>query len=122
MIVFSVAARRLGMARLCAVLGVSAAPVVEFKLPAPPPPEETPAAPTALEPAAATAAPDTAVEVPAEPSVGRPVTSWLEAQIELARRGFSSGAIDGVGGAQSAAALVAFEKAARRFLSRGLTE
>ena len=110
MIVFSVAARRLGMARLCVVLGVSAAPVVEFKLPAPPPPEETPAAPTALEPAAATAAPDTALEVTAEASVGRPVTSWLEAQIELARRGFSSGAIDGVGGAQSAAALRAFQE------------
>ena len=108
--VISVAARGLGAARLWAALGASAAPVVEFKLPAPPPPEETPVTAPAVEPAAATAAPDPVVEVPAEANVGRPVTSWLEAQIELARRGFSSGAIDGVGGAQSAAALRAFQE------------
>ena len=40
----------------------------------------------------------------------RPVSNWLEAQIELARRGFSSGSIDGVPGAQSAAALRAFQR------------
>ncbi len=40
----------------------------------------------------------------------RPVNNWLEAQIELARRGFSSGSIDGVRGAQSAAALRAFQR------------
>ena len=40
----------------------------------------------------------------------RPVESWLEAQIALARRGFSAGPIDGVGGAQSAAALRAFQQ------------
>jgi lipoprotein-anchoring transpeptidase ErfK/SrfK len=38
-----------------------------------------------------------------------PVENWLEAQIELARRGFSSGAIDGVRGAQTVAALKAFQ-------------
>jgi lipoprotein-anchoring transpeptidase ErfK/SrfK len=46
----------------------------------------------------------------------RPVETWLEAQIELARRGFSGGSIDGVRGPQSAAALRAFQRAA------GLTE
>jgi lipoprotein-anchoring transpeptidase ErfK/SrfK len=40
----------------------------------------------------------------------RPVESWLEAQIALARRGFSAGPIDGVGGGQSAAALRAFQQ------------
>ncbi|HEY9250138.1 MAG TPA: peptidoglycan-binding domain-containing protein, partial [Rariglobus sp.] len=40
----------------------------------------------------------------------RPVESWLEAQIALARRGFSCGPIDGVAGAQSAAALRAFQE------------
>ena len=108
--VFFVAARWLCVARLCATLGVSAAPVVEFKLPAPPPSGEISTSATTLEPVAEIAAPEPVVEVPAEVSVGRPVTSWLEAQIELARRGFSSGAIDGVGGAQSAAALRAFQE------------
>ncbi|WP_438481689.1 L,D-transpeptidase family protein [Oleiharenicola lentus] len=39
-----------------------------------------------------------------------PVSNWLEVQIELARRGFSSGSIDGVRGAQSAAAMKAFQR------------
>jgi lipoprotein-anchoring transpeptidase ErfK/SrfK len=39
----------------------------------------------------------------------RPVESWLEAQIALARHGFSCGPIDGVAGVQSAAALRAFQ-------------
>ncbi len=42
----------------------------------------------------------------------RPVETWLEAQIELARRGFSGGSIDGVRGPQSAAALRAFQRGA----------
>jgi lipoprotein-anchoring transpeptidase ErfK/SrfK len=42
----------------------------------------------------------------------RPVESALEAQIALARRGFSSGPIDGVSGAQTAAALRAFQESA----------
>lgn len=41
-----------------------------------------------------------------------PATNWLEAQVELARRGFSSGSIDGVRGAQSVAALRAFQRGA----------
>jgi lipoprotein-anchoring transpeptidase ErfK/SrfK len=40
----------------------------------------------------------------------RPVANWLEAQIELARRAFSCGSIDGVGGARSVAALRAFQE------------
>ena len=42
----------------------------------------------------------------------RPVETWLEAQVELARRGFSGGSIDGVRGPQSAAALRAFQRGA----------
>ncbi len=42
----------------------------------------------------------------------RPVESVLEAQVELHRRGFSCGSIDGVAGPQTAAALRAFQRAA----------
>jgi lipoprotein-anchoring transpeptidase ErfK/SrfK len=38
------------------------------------------------------------------------VKSWLEAQVELARRGFSGGSIDGIRGPQSVAALRAFQR------------
>lgn len=51
-----------------------------------------------------------------EPQVVRPVESVLEAQVELHRRGFSCGSIDGVSGAQTAAALRAFQR------SNGITE
>lgn len=89
-------------AGLCAE---SAEPVIEFKMPpaavvAPPEPEAVAETPAEL--------PER--EVPAEAYAPQPVTTWLDAQIELARRGFSSGAIDGVGGAQSAAALKAFQE------------
>ncbi len=40
----------------------------------------------------------------------RPVESWMEAQIVLARHAISCGPIDGVSGSQSAAALAAFQK------------
>ena len=40
----------------------------------------------------------------------RPVANWLEVQVELARRGFSGGSIDGIHGSQSAAALRAFQR------------
>jgi lipoprotein-anchoring transpeptidase ErfK/SrfK len=40
----------------------------------------------------------------------RPVTTWLEAQIELARRAYSCGPIDGIAGSQSIAALRAFQE------------
>jgi lipoprotein-anchoring transpeptidase ErfK/SrfK len=46
------------------------------------------------------------------PSDFRPVESVLEAQVELHRRGFSCGSIDGVAGPQTAAALRAFQRAA----------
>lgn len=52
------------------------------------------------------------IKVPVTPSSdapGQPVTSWLEAQVALARLGISCGPIDGVGGLQSAAALQAFQ-------------
>lgn len=42
----------------------------------------------------------------------RPVATWLEAQIELHRRGFSCGSIDGVAGPQTLAALRAFQRSA----------
>ena len=52
-----------------------------------------------------------AIEEPAPAeSEPRPVANWLEAQVELARRGFSGGSIDGIRGAQSAAALRAFQR------------
>ncbi len=95
---------------VCVFLGVMAVwnvavaePKVRFVLPPPPAvapePVEEPAAP---EPIAEAPAPAPAMEP-------QPVANWLEAQVELARRGFSSGSIDGVGGAQSAAALKAFQ-------------
>jgi lipoprotein-anchoring transpeptidase ErfK/SrfK len=40
----------------------------------------------------------------------RAASNWLEAQVELARRGFSAGAIDGIRGPQSTAALRAFQR------------
>ena len=75
-----------------------------------PRPEDTPAQPADPAPAAE----DQPAVAPTENL--RPVETWLEAQIELARRGFSSGSIDGVRGPQSAAALRAFQRSA------GLTE
>ncbi len=46
------------------------------------------------------------------PDPDRPVTSILEAQVELHRRGFSCGSIDGVAGPQTAGALRAFQRGA----------
>ncbi len=40
----------------------------------------------------------------------QPITDWLAAQVELSRRGFSGGSLDGVRGLQSATALKAFQK------------
>ncbi|HVT72344.1 MAG TPA: L,D-transpeptidase [Lacunisphaera sp.] len=75
--------------------------------------QDVPPAPSAGgagEPATAPATP----AVPATPASDtvRPVETWLEAQVELARRGFSGGSIDGVHGPQSVAALRAFQRAA----------
>lgn len=49
--------------------------------------------------------PGTAIALP------RPVATMLEAQVELHRRGFSCGAIDGVAGPQTVAALKRFQSA-----------
>lgn len=49
-----------------------------------------------------------AQEVAAEAPV--PVANWIEAQVELHRRGFSCGSIDGVRGTQTAEALKAFQR------------
>ncbi|MSU47190.1 MAG: murein L,D-transpeptidase [Lacunisphaera sp.] len=80
-------------------------------------PEDTPAQPADASPESA---PTSEIQPPAVRSVAeenlRPVETWVEAQIELARRGFSGGSIDGVRGQQSAAALRAFQRGA------GLTE
>ncbi|MEI6107567.1 MAG: peptidoglycan-binding domain-containing protein, partial [Opitutae bacterium] len=67
-------------------------------------PEDTPALP---------AEPEAAAEEPVPAATTeelRPVANWLEAQIELARRGFSSGSIDGIRGAQTVSALRAFQR------------
>jgi lipoprotein-anchoring transpeptidase ErfK/SrfK len=73
-------------------------------------PEDTPALPADPEPVQG--------KVETEPELPdlQPVQSWLEAQVELARRGFSGGSIDGVRGPQSVAALRAYQR------SEGLTE
>ncbi len=76
-------------------------------------PAETPAEP--LRPEDTPALPAETADEPATENL-RPVETWVEAQIELARRGFSGGSIDGVRGLQSAAALRAFQRCA------GLTE
>lgn len=67
-------------------------------------PEDTPAQP-ADDPAET---PATEAEFPA----GRPVLDWTEAQIELHRRGFSCGSIDGVRGPQTTKALQAWQRSA----------
>ncbi len=76
----------------------------------PEPAAATPAAP-ATTPAAETPA-EAPAEAPAEPEPlpAPPVTNWTEAQIELHRRGFSCGSIDGVRGAQTAEAMKAFQR------------
>lgn len=51
-----------------------------------------------------------ALAVPNEPFEPRPVASWLEAQVELHRRGFSCGSIDGILGARTRTALLAFQR------------
>ena len=55
-------------------------------------------------PAAAAALVSAAEEFP------RPAATWLEVQVELTRRGFSGGPIDGLPGPQSTAALRAFQR------------
>lgn len=75
-------------------------------------PEDTPALPAEPEETAADTVAEPAKEEAAQPAEPEapPVHDWLEAQVELARRGFSCGSIDGVRGTQSAAALSAFQR------------
>ena len=96
------------VARACALAAVtvaacawdaSAAPTVNFK---PPPWPDPPVAPVAASPGDATLAPE-------DRPAALPAADWLDAQVELARRGFSSGSIDGVAGPQTRAALVAYQ-------------
>lgn len=91
------------MPRLCLILclGLLAPGVRSQSADTPPPrPEDTPA-----QPAAASPTPEAAPAF--EP---RPVPDWLAAQVELHRRGFSCGSLDGVRGTQTAAALKAWQK------------
>lgn len=79
----------------------------------------TPASAVAGKKATSASAPESGsppieIKVPVWNPSGQPVTSWLEAQVALARLGISCGAIDGVAGAQSVAALQAWQE------SRGL--
>ena len=72
----------------------------------------TPAPEQSVPPAAIPPAPVVEAAAAAEPAfVRRPVETVLEAQIELHRRGFSCGSIDGVMGLQTAAALRAWQRA-----------
>jgi lipoprotein-anchoring transpeptidase ErfK/SrfK len=66
--------------------------------------------PASTMPTAITLAPPTPPVVTEPEFDPRPVENWIEAQVELHRRGFSCGSIDGVRGAQSAAALAAFQQ------------
>ena len=80
-----------------------------------PRPEDTPAqepeTPAKTTPADTPARPADPAETPAqEAPPGPPVANWVEAQVELHRRGFSCGSIDGLRGAQSAEALKAFQR------------
>lgn len=77
-------------------------------------PEDTPALPAEDEsevPAAPaeTAPAETNLPARSEPELP-PVRDWLEVQVELSRRGFSCGSIDGVRGLQSTTALRAFQR------------
>jgi lipoprotein-anchoring transpeptidase ErfK/SrfK len=56
------------------------------------------------------------LSTPVRPEYPRPAASWLEAQVALAREGFSCGSIDGVTGPRTRAALEAYQ--ARQGLTR----
>jgi lipoprotein-anchoring transpeptidase ErfK/SrfK len=85
---------------------VSTNPVVPMPVPVPPP------ATSALPRVVATNPPPVVAPVPAPvpaPVGSRPVQNVFEAQLALARRGISSGSIDGVAGGQTRAAILAFQ-------------
>jgi lipoprotein-anchoring transpeptidase ErfK/SrfK len=84
----------------------SDSPPVVFVLPAPTQPTTTaadPSSPPAAEPAQE-------ISTPATPQTPAFDDLWMKAQIALSRRGFSCGPIDGVHGAQTSAALFAFQQ------------
>jgi lipoprotein-anchoring transpeptidase ErfK/SrfK len=76
--------------------------------PAPTPEAEATAAATA-EPAPVSTEDPAAKDAPL-PLTAPPVANWIEAQVELHRRGFSCGSIDGLRGIQTAEALKAFQR------------
>ncbi len=82
---------------------VPAAPVKSVVKPVPSP-KPAPARPPAAFP------PEELARLVSPDAFPRPAANWLEAQIELSRRAFSCGSIDGVGGSQTAAALRAFQE------------
>jgi len=87
-----------------------APPIIKFSLPPPP-------KPVAAEPEAPPTEPVTPPVEPAPmpataPEIPRPPETVLELQVELHRRGFSSGSIDGVMGPQTASALRAWQREA----------
>ena len=88
--------------RLLLLLGLGLGAVLPAQTePQPLRPEDTPAQPAGDATAAAPEPPTPA---------SRPVLDWVEAQVELHRRGFSCGSIDGVRGPQSAGAMMAFQR------------
>ena len=93
---------------LCGLLAL--APAAWAQVPAAPlRPEDTPALPADDE----TDTPADAADTPAAPAFEpQPIapTDWFSAQVELSRRGFSCGSIDGVRGLQTATALKSFQK------------
>ena len=79
----------------------------------PPPPEQRPTAPTNLPPSPPLVRPSQLqTNLPLAPSGAfpRPVQDVFEAQLALARQGISSGSLDGLIGAQTRAALRAFQR------------
>ena len=80
-------------------------PAPKTNRPAAAPPETNVPAPAPLRPLP----PPTFHPKPETPTAGQPATNLLVAQIALAAQGISCGSLDGVGGAQTAAALRAFQ-------------
>jgi len=73
-----------------------------------PPPAPTPKPAPAKPPAAFS--PEELARQLSPDALPRPAATWLETQIELSRRAFSCGSIDGVPGAQTVSALQAFQE------------
>ncbi len=104
-------------ARVLALLLCLVAAVLAPAAGKPKPASASPKASPASEPASSSKAGAAAAQNPDAARAGfnvdfypRPVRDWLEVQVALARRGFSSGSIDGVRGPQSVAALRAFQR------------